>query len=319
MARTPPSAADRDLIRALADRGIRVTPSQLERWRQRGLLPRPTVVRQRRTGSSVLEHDEATYLAASILGRYARQGSAWQELVDVLILNGCPVTQETLREAAEWVVLKPSRRLERLWSEAVHGLPADFSLDRTRLLQVADLVVKLANTDRGVRSELALVAREIRAANYLHRPDEIESAARVALGLRYALLGGARLPRELHVLARYGIDSAPLHEPIHFALPHEKAAAARSLTHVEAGILIDFWLELDELDALTPQERERHFLGVLATDVALRRLNSPPFYDAARPLDPAGLESWREWTRWRLEDIATPEQDALPFCEDDSE
>ena len=313
MTRAKPSAADLKLMDALDQEEIKITPFQLERWRQHGLLPRPTVIRQRRAGSTVLEHSDMTYRAAAILGLNARRGSAWQDLVDVLILNGCTVAQENLREAAEWVVLKPRRRMARRWAEAVQGLPADFSLDRDRLLQMADLVVELGDDDREVASELALVAREIRSANYLHDPDNIDRAARVALGLRFALLGGAQLPRDLHVLARYGIDSAPLHEAIQFALPYEKAAAARTLTHAETQILVEFWLGLDEFDALTTQDRDRHFLEVLATNVALRRLNSPPFYDAASPLDPAGLESWLQWTRERLQDIAAPEQDPLPI------
>lgn len=317
MPRTPPSAADQDLIHALGVHGIKVTPFQLERWRQHGLLPRPTVMRQGQTGSTVVEHGEATRYAAALLGRYARRGSPWQDLVDVLILNRCTVAQESLQKATEWVVRKPGRRLARLWSEAVQGLPADFRLDRDRLLQVADLVVELADRDRGMRRELALVTREITAANYIQNPDDIARAARVALGLRIALLGGAQLPRQFHALARYGIDFPPLHEAIQFALPYEKAAAARSMTHAEAQIMVDFWLGLDELDALTSEDRDRHFLEALATNVALRRMNSPPFYDAAKPLDPAGLESWDEWTRWRLKDIAAPQQDPLPFEDGD--
>src|ERR1035438_6033082 len=40
MPRGPTSTSDRQLIQALADEGLRVTPYQLERWRAMGLVPR---------------------------------------------------------------------------------------------------------------------------------------------------------------------------------------------------------------------------------------------------------------------------------------
>jgi hypothetical protein len=74
--RTPPSGADAELIRTLAERGVRVSVYQLERWRAAGYLPRHPrrgLGRGRGTRAELLP---ATVEQAELLARSARQGRA---------------------------------------------------------------------------------------------------------------------------------------------------------------------------------------------------------------------------------------------------
>ncbi|MFJ1708541.1 hypothetical protein [Kitasatospora sp. NPDC088346] len=74
MPRTPASGADAELIQALADRGVTVTVSQLERWRTAGSLPRHPrtgLGRGRGTRARLLP---ATLARAEALARTSRQG-----------------------------------------------------------------------------------------------------------------------------------------------------------------------------------------------------------------------------------------------------
>lgn len=72
MPRGGPSRADREVIAALAERGLRSSPARLERWRHAGLL---LVNRRRGAGrgsTSTLEPE--TIEIAAALARHARQG-----------------------------------------------------------------------------------------------------------------------------------------------------------------------------------------------------------------------------------------------------
>src|ERR1039457_1527832 len=76
MPRSPASRADRELIAALADRGLRVSPYQLERWRTTGLLPRNNRRGLGRGQGSVSELADTAVDLAATLATQARQGRA---------------------------------------------------------------------------------------------------------------------------------------------------------------------------------------------------------------------------------------------------
>ena len=311
MPRSAPSGADRELLDELAKAGVVVTPYQLEHWRHLGLLPRPTVWHRSGAGSSVEPHPATTFDAAHLLGKNSERGSATLDLTWELVYSRLPVTLECLRASTERAVLRPYRAVVRLWQEAVAGLPPSYILDRENLLLIADLVVELASHHRGFGSGLNLVRKEIRRANYLSDPDDIGRAARVAYGLRLVLLAGTQLSAELVRLARYGIEHPPAHKEIYFALPFDKLATARTVTHPEANLAVEWLDELADRNELLDAEY-RDPLELLATVVALRRLNSPPWYDADRPLEPAAIEVWRE-DLLDLHERLGSDQDALPF------
>ncbi|MGI5292779.1 hypothetical protein ACQEVF_57040 [Nonomuraea polychroma] len=72
MPRRGPSRADREVIAHLAERGLKVSPAQLERWRHAGLLP-PNERRGCGRGSTSELAPETAEMAA-VLARHARQG-----------------------------------------------------------------------------------------------------------------------------------------------------------------------------------------------------------------------------------------------------
>lgn len=74
MPRTPPSGADSALIQTLAERGVRVTAYQLERWRTAGYLPRnPRTSLGRGRGTRAALTDEVI-TRAEALARSSQQG-----------------------------------------------------------------------------------------------------------------------------------------------------------------------------------------------------------------------------------------------------
>lgn len=76
MTRSAPSGADVALIAALADRGLDVSPYQLERWRTAGLVPRNHRRALGRGKGSTSELDAAAVDQAAALAGRARQGRA---------------------------------------------------------------------------------------------------------------------------------------------------------------------------------------------------------------------------------------------------
>ncbi|MDX2819238.1 hypothetical protein PV410_43125 [Streptomyces sp. PA03-5A] len=74
MARSGPSPADQELIAALAEQGLQVSLTQLERWRLAGLLPRHERHYLGRGRGSVSVLAPATVQIAAVLARHARQG-----------------------------------------------------------------------------------------------------------------------------------------------------------------------------------------------------------------------------------------------------
>ncbi|MEU0187069.1 hypothetical protein ABZ312_38845 [Streptomyces sp. NPDC006207] len=74
MARSGPSPADRELIARLAEQGLQVSLTQLERWRRAGLLPRHERRYPGRGRGSVAVLHPATVRIAAVLARHARQG-----------------------------------------------------------------------------------------------------------------------------------------------------------------------------------------------------------------------------------------------------
>ena len=87
MPRTPPSGADAELIRALAERNVTVTVSQLERWRTAGLLPRHPRSGLGRGRGSRAELLPATITQAEVLARTSRQGRAPASLLTSALMR----------------------------------------------------------------------------------------------------------------------------------------------------------------------------------------------------------------------------------------
>src|SRR4051812_45062877 len=102
MPRGAPSRADRALIDGLAEQGVRVSPSQLERWRHAGLLPRVRVVREGWGGSEVPPHPSSVVEAAAVLAQYGR-GRSWEAGGIELFALGFALSESALRDCADWL------------------------------------------------------------------------------------------------------------------------------------------------------------------------------------------------------------------------
>lgn len=291
MPRTAPSAADKALLQRLREEGLEVTQTRLERWRYRGLLPRPSVVKGRGAGSFVEPHGEGVYAAATVLARSSGRGVPWQEGAAALVAYDLPLSTAALRAAAVFYIESPLAAARRIWAEAVAALPPTYALDDTTLPDLGDLVAGLAGEHRWFRSSLRLVREELKRLGHLAPEDDLEQAARVALALRLAAMQGARLSPKLRSQARYGITRRPRGE-LQMVLWDEQRACAATLTLDEVQRVSTLFDLLDEAERLP--EGLAHPLYLAVRETSLRRLNAPPEYDASSPLGPDELGEWDE-------------------------
>src|SRR4051794_1137891 len=108
MPRTPPSAADRELINHAAAQGVTVSARRLERWRADGLLQpneRRTLGRGRgRTSKpSPRAHEMVVWL-----GRHAGPGKRPGDLALMAFGEGLPVPEATVQKAFVEAIKVPS-------------------------------------------------------------------------------------------------------------------------------------------------------------------------------------------------------------------
>ena len=126
MARTGPSAADRQLISQLAARDLGVSAAQLERWRHAGLLPRNSRPGYGRGRGSVSEASPEAVEIAATLSHHTRQGRDmrltvidWFADADLPTAPGEPVVPEpphaAVHAALNWIIgSSPEYRLIQL-------------------------------------------------------------------------------------------------------------------------------------------------------------------------------------------------------------
>ena len=119
MVRKPPSPADEALLNAASQRGLRVTATQLERWRAAGLLPPNARQRPGRgQGSSSTPAPDAVELVVW-LAQHARPGQRPSSLALRAFAEELPVPEPTVRKAWRAAI----RRIE-LPGEKEHPPPA---------------------------------------------------------------------------------------------------------------------------------------------------------------------------------------------------
>lgn len=103
MPRTPPSRADQELIQALAAEGVTVTPTQLERWRREGYLPRNRRQGLGRGAGSRSEIAAGTADYIDALTAQAGQGRSMHQTILALFMAGvlqpadCPPSDPPMR------------------------------------------------------------------------------------------------------------------------------------------------------------------------------------------------------------------------------
>jgi len=290
--RTAPSAADQNLITRLAEEGLRVTPTKLERWRHFGLIPRAHVVRPTFGGSTVLDHEPEVMDACRILAVVSAQGRPWQYSALKLFDAGFDMSSGAIRNAALFLLDLQLSGFRRAWFTAEAGAEppgddpgewvADVATEATRHVGSANR--------RIVREEVAL-------ANPTMAQQQLRAAAQQALIWRIADINVPMLlTPEQRRWARTGSDEEPdplLMQP--FPLPSERAACVATLTWAEMSLarwqLRFEGFESDEIPLVT----------AATWRVTALRL-SEDFAHPERPLDSQTLTKVRNWTLEEMED-----------------
>lgn len=270
--RSRTSDADEHLIARLAGEGFTVSPSQLERWRGRGLIDRATVVRASFGGSRVLEHPESVFEACRLLAQVSTRGRQWQYSAIDLFDAGGTLSTPAVRGAAAFMLRLQEKPFRRAWRLAEAGAEPVVADPGEWLADVATAAA--ARSGRRVRR---MVRDDIRPAHPKLSAPQLREATERALIWRIAdICAPMYLTEEQRRWARHGLDE-PL-DPLSalLPLPSERAACVATLTWSEARLA-------------------RHELI----------LEENPLLEVRWALD---LASWRV-TIWRMfEDFAHPER-----------
>jgi hypothetical protein len=289
--RGAPSAADRILMEVLAAENLQVSASQLERWRHRGLLPKPRVVhRGRGLGSAVIDHSTEVLEAAALLAEVSKRGVPWQTLGNALFHWGYPLRQDCLQGCARRLGDGVQQKMRAAWLDASSTTASLGSRD-DQFEDVAAAAAECFITRRSCRTLWAETIATVRAALPDSPADEIVNQAKASLGIRIADAAGAGpLSVEQLRIARYFSehqDSRIARQP----LISERQVCAATLTTSEAYCIRDIY-ERGAIDV-----GARSLLDQVVWDVTIERLaveselGSPPRAD--QPLSAEALESVR--------------------------
>ena len=290
--RSAPSAADRNLIARLAEEDLQVTPTQLERWRQLGLIPRARVVRHAFGGSAVSEHDEDVVISCAVLSQVSSRGRPWQYSALALFEEGQTLSPTAVRGAAGFLLERQLSDYRRAWNRAEVG--ADGTVD-DRGEWVADVATEA--TRYVSRLNLRAVREDVTIANPSMSQGQLREAAHSALIWRIADVNVPTLlsPRQRQ-WARTGSDEPldPLLGPT-IPLPSERAACVATLTWAEAA-LARWQLVVEEF----PLEG-RWLLDAATWRVTAHRLREDLAHPEC-PLDSEALMAIRDGTVESLEE-----------------
>lgn len=297
--RTAPSDADQRLIGRLAEEDLRVSPTQLERWRRLGLIPRARVIRPRFGGSTVLEHDEVVLKACALLSQVSTRGRPWQYAARELYEEGFDLSTPAVRNAAAFLLERGLGDLRRAWRRAEVGAdppgqdPGEW---------VADVATEAAQ--HAGRANRRVVREEVALANPTLAQEELRDAAQRALVWRIADINVPMLlTPEQRQWARTGTDDPldPL-SPYPFPLPSERAACVTTLTWAEAS-LARLQLRLESF------EGAMSLLEAATWRVTAYRLDEH-FAHPERPLDSRQLQNIRNLTLAALDEAENDPSDS---------
>lgn len=283
------SPADQDLVRRVAESGYPVSVAQLERWRQRGLLPRPDVRHLGRgRGTRVVSYSEQVVEAAALLAEHARPRRPWQRIGVMLFAHGFPLREDALRACALYLGEQVQRLMRAAWTRASLA-PESRGSETDRLEDLAFLAAEIFVQQRAGRRAFLSYERLTRQALPAVPKSDVASVATYSLAMRIAdAVGAGPLTADQLRSARYFSDRARS-EIVRQPLMSERQACAATLTAREASLYRDLILisenELDEHQAL---------LDLVVWSVAMDRLEveegpgRPPRAD--RPLPTSHLD-----------------------------
>lgn len=268
--RGSPSAADLTLIRELAERDVVVSRYQLERWRARGLLPRPVVVRDRFGGSRVPVHPEGTLELVEFLATNSARSRPWQYLAIDMFEVGLDMSTSAVRAAAVYLIEKQIRPFRKAWASAEAATPAGDDPDE----ELADIGERTASllpraVQREVRAEIDLAHPSAGA----HQRREL--ADRALTWRAVDLHVPARMTEQQQHLARHGTEEpmSVLSDLGVLPLPSERIVVAKTLTWAEAEVFRELvWL----IGREDPRVHERLAFDQMLWLVTARRRNEQP-------------------------------------------
>lgn len=295
--RSSPSHADRELIaRVAAEFDVKVTPTQLERWRARGMLPRARIARDRFGGSQVLPHDEEVLKAAALLGQVSRRSRPWQYCAMELFDADFSLSPEALRQSAIFLIEQSLAPMRKAWARAEHEASPSDDPDE-ELAEIGERAAALLPRTvwKTVRDEVALAHGHATAAQVRESLDRAMTWRMVDLNVP------GRMTATQRNLARHGVE-----EPMPvlgglgvFPLPSERLVVARTLSWAEAEIAREFaYLDLEDNSSMATLVGP--FVLTTWTVTARRRNVQPEALDT--PLSQEDLEGWREFLNAVLEE-----------------
>lgn len=302
--RSAPTGADLALLGRLAEQGYKASRSQLERWRQRGLLPRAQVRRERWGGSEVLPHPQETYDLAAVLSQWSGRGRPWQTAAAALFEEGLPVSADSIRATAVWLMEVTRRHVQRRWQAAAQEVPPDPEDPHGEAIDIGFGAAELVRTARSSRALYRVVREDVRRLNPFATEGQVTELTERALTWRVIDLVAPQEVRkeEERNIARYGREDDE--GDAFIPTPAEALACATTLSAGEAYRYRRLVLLRAESQAL---EVDGWVLGPVVWAVASDRLMSR-HRDATLPLSPEDLREVDEVVQ-DLEESLTRQED----------
>lgn len=237
MPRSTVSDADAELLARLASVDRHVSRYQLERWRSRGLLPRPTVLREGFGGTSVEPHPDWVLDAVVLLADSSGRGTPWQWGGIWLFEDELPLSEPCLQQCSSWLVECVQGRIRGLWNAASSGLDARDADPEDERLAIADKVVDRVQRDRRLRPMVQVARAAVLQESPNAGPAELRDLLRRSLTYRVVdIVWPGGLSDSESYVAIAGIEEPnPSLVPL---LPSAIASCAATLTTVEATVAL---------------------------------------------------------------------------------
>ena len=229
------SAADTELLTSLAAEGITASRSQLERWRQHGLLARPIVTRGGFRGSAVEPVGDSSVEACLILAEASGRGRDWRRAGLAIFDAGLPLSDSALRSCSQWIIDRGlHRRIRNHWLEAEQsGLLRHVDVEDD-LAAVGKSAADRILADRYLQPYVGAVRRTLKPYHPTASHDQLKEALETCLTYQARDVVFEGLPElELQVLAVAGRELA-FDEALLPVLPSALSECARSITQAEA-------------------------------------------------------------------------------------
>ena len=280
MVRTAESLADSNLRSHVEQGGIVVSRFQLERWRQYGLLPRATVLRDKFGGSEVFEHDSITQDAAECLAYYSKRGRSRHELSYILFGNGLPISEAALRSCAGWLVDRYQNAIREAWEEAMQTALST-SLDEDQMQVLAEKTIQAVRNKRALKPFVAYSNREVRNYNPNDNLSQIKEKEHRSLIYRIVdIVHPGSLTEDQAWVAITGDETPMVRADFNLGdehmLPSYVAGVGQTITPAEAYLVRKLLLKIYDQSTLDSSDDAFVGLETVIIEVGRFRLSNGP-------------------------------------------